>query len=292
MLAARVLQAVETAGPDDGPAVAAAADAFRRFLLLAAAVHAWVVVAHAREPMFAELTWWSAVALTGTAALALVPRLATLAARLAFVAMLVRLILVFPDAYNHLVLEAVLTGAAALTRADVPDEQALLLQIVRWVTVVVFAWTGMQKLLHGCWLRGEFLAVAVASNARYAALFTPVMPDEVARLQAIPMQPGAGPFLVDAWWFVALSNVVWIAELVLPALLLIPRTRWLGVAGSVAFLIAVEAVARELVFGLLFANVICLFLPPRTYARAFPVFLGLLLLLLVAEVGLSDVWLN
>jgi hypothetical protein len=78
---------------------------------------------------------------------------------------------------------------------------------------------------------------------------------------------------------------------VLPVLLLVPRTRLIGVAGSIAFLVAVQVVARELVFGVLFTNALLSF-APGAYRRAVPLYLGLLALLLVVEASFPDVWLN
>jgi len=266
--------------------------AFRRFVLLEAAVHAWVVVAHGHEPLFAEVALASAVALTPLAITGLLPRLATVAARAAFAVMVARLLVVFPDAYNHLVLETLFVGVAALTRAGDVLEERLLLALVRWLVVIVFFWTGLQKVLHACWFRGEFLALAIATNPHYGDLFALAMPEEVARLRALlPLRPGAGPFLVDALPFRLLSNLVWMAELVLPVLLLIPRTRRAAVAASVAFLVAVQVVARELVFGVLFTNGLLLF-APAIYRRAFPVFVALLAVLLIVEASFPDVWLN
>jgi len=289
MLADRVLAMVGVEPPD---ATVATALAFRRFLLLQAAVHAWVVVAHGREPLFAQVALVSALALTPAAVAGLVPRWATLAARVAFAVMVARLVVIFPDAYNHLVLETLFTGVAALTRSGDADEEALLLGVVRWLVVIVFAWTGLQKVLHACWFRGEFLALAIATNAHYGDLFALVMPDEVARLRAlVPLRAGAGPFLVTALPFRLLSNLVWVAEIVLPIALVVARTRALAVAASIAFLVAVQVVARELVFGVLFTNGLLLF-APAAYRRAFPLYVALLGLLLLVEASLPDVWLN
>jgi len=289
MLADRVLAMVGTEPPS---ATLATALAFRRFLLLEAAVHAWVVVGHGREPLFAQLALVSALALTPAAVAGWVPRFATLAARFAFAVMVARLVVLFPDAYNHLVLETLLTGVAALARSGDADEEALLLGVVRWLVVIVFVWTGLQKVLHACWFRGEFLALAIATNAHYGDLFALVMPDEVARLRGlVPLRAGAGPFLVSAPAFWLLSNLVWVAELALPIGLVVRRTRLLAVAGSIAFLVAVQVVARELVFGVLFTNGLLLF-APAAYRRAFPLYLALLAVLLIVEVALPDVWLN
>lgn len=289
MLADRVLAMVGVEPPGLTVDVALA---FRRFLLLEAVVHAWVVVAHDSEPLFATLALVSASMLTPVALMGLVPRFSTWAARVAFAVMVVRLIVLFPDAYNHLVLETLLTGVAGLARTGDPDEEHLLLGLVRWLVVIVFAWTGLQKVLHACWFRGEFLALAIATNAHYGDLFALVMPAEVARLRTlVPLRTGAGPFLVTAPAFQALANLVWVAELALPVGLVVARTRLLAVAGSVAFLVAVQVVARELVFGVLFTNGLLLF-APVLYRRVFPLYVVLLAVLLIVEASFPDVWLN
>jgi hypothetical protein len=61
---------------------------------------------------------------------------------------------------------------------------------------------------------------------------------------------------------VLMSNVVWLAELLLPVGLLVPRTRTASAVLAVAFVLAIQLGAREMGFTILFVNLLVLFAPP------------------------------
>ena len=68
------------------------------------------------------------------------------------------------------------------------------------------------------------------------------------------------------------SNSVWLAELVLPAMLLWQRTRVLGAVASALFVFSIQLVARETMFALLYSQLALLVLPGRGYRRIAPVY--------------------
>jgi hypothetical protein len=74
------------------------------------------------------------------------------------------------------------------------------------------------------------------------------------------------------WLLLLASNAVWVAELVLPALLLFPRTRVLGAALSALFVLSIQLVARETMFALLYSQLALLALPGRGYRRLAPLY--------------------
>lgn len=286
----RALGAVRAEAAD---AASARAAAFARLLLVAAAVHGWIMAldgeGHGLEPvLFASAI---ALSVTGIAALrSPPPRLALL---VAFGVMLVRLGASFPHVYNHLFLEMLLVGAAAATRRGDAAEDQLLLDFTRGVVVIVLFWSGLQKLLHGCYFEGQFLAVSIASNEYFATPFSWLAPGEVERLRGLlPLRIGAGPFRLEAPALVALSNLVWILELVLPIGLLVRRLRPVAVVATIALLVAIEIAAREIVFGILFGGGVLLFAPGRTFERATPWLAAALLGALATQVWRPDVWIN
>ena len=126
------------------------------------------------------------------------------------------------------------------------------------------------------------------AEARFGRVFQWLLPDgEVARLASLDRnQTGAGPYRVEAPLFVLASNLVWIAELSLPVLLVVRRTRWLAALGAIGLMVGIQVAALELGFALLFVNLLLLFLPGRWNARLFPAFAGLLLYALAALAGL------
>ena len=80
--------------------------------------------------------------------------------------------------------------------------------------------------------------------------------------------------------------------MLLPIALVVRRTRTLALAASILFVLCVEVIARELVFGVLFVNGLLLFAPGNVYRKAFWPFMGILLGLLVAELMFPDAGLN
>lgn len=270
----------------------ATTSAFLRFLLAEAAVHAWVTALDGSGRGFEDLLLVCAVVLSGCALFAFMARPPRVVVALAFTTMIARLTVAFPHLYNHLFLEALLMGAAVILPGEDEDD-AVFLQFTRATIVIVLFWSGVQKVLHGCYFEGEFLAVSIASNEYFAMPFTWIAPAEVARLRdLLPLRIGAGPFRLESLPLVALSNLVWVAEIALPIGLLVRRTRALAVVATLALLVAIESAARELVFGLLFSGGVLLFAPGRVFARALPWSVAALGALLAIELLFPDVWLN
>ena len=123
----------------------------------------------------------------------------------------------FPLAPNHFFVELYAVALLALVGRGARDA-ALALAALRWLAALVLFASGLQKLFYGHYLRGDFLAFMVGRGDRFADLFRWILPAaEVARLQALdPFRDGAGPYRVSQPLFVAVSNLVCIAELVLP----------------------------------------------------------------------------
>jgi hypothetical protein len=269
-------------GPGDAAGAATQLRALRRFVLAWSAVRSAVWLG-AGAPVDAGWLGASALLLAAAAALAFVPRLEHLAPRLALPALAVQLALTFPLTNNHWFLEGyavLLLALAGPAGRDAP----LVVAGLRWLAAIVLFHTGWQKLAYGHYFAGDFLAFMVGRGDRFAALFQWVLPsEEVARLQSYaPFERGAGPYRVAAPLFVALSNAVWIAELVLPIGLLWRRTRGLAAAAAAALVLSIQLGARELGFALLFASLLLPFAPPAWARRALPLQLLVLAAMLAA----------
>jgi hypothetical protein len=283
MSPSRADRVLALAADDEAPAeTAGRLRVLRRVLLAWGFVRSAVWLA-ADAPV--DTAWLAAsTALLGVAAgLAFAPRAEHLAPRVALPALAVQLALTFPLTNNHWFLELYAVALLALVGpggAGAP----LVLSGLRWLVAIVLFQTGLQKLLYGHYLSGDFLAFMVGRGDRFADLFQWLLPAaEVARLQAYqPLHDGAGPYRVAQPLFVALSNLVWVAELALPAGLLWRRTRTLAAGLAIAFVLALQLGARELGFALLFANLLVLFAPPVWARRLLPLSLALLALALVA----------
>lgn len=191
----------------------------------------------------------------------------------------------FPLGGNHRYLE--LTLALLFTVLDDRDEEErrLLLRAVRWTVVVVLFWSGAQKLAHGYYFRGQFLAYSLWRES-FALLLEPLLSaEEATRLAAYGDHAGEGPFLVSSPAFLFLSNAVWALEMSL-ALLLVPRsTRRFAWITAFGFVLVTEVVARELMFGIEFACAILLFARTDPVRRAVWPVAVLLALLVLMRVG-------
>lgn len=185
------------------------------------------------------------------------------ARRTAFVALaaahLVLLWAEFPSSGNHAYLELELCLVAALLRPDDEQEGLLYLRAVRWIAVIVLFYSGVQKLAHGSWLHAEYLVFSLGSETYRALLGWLLPPDELARVIAYRGEVGDGPYRVAGWTFPLLSNGTWIAEIVLAIALCVRRVRPVAMVGALSLLLAIEVVAREVFFGLVFASAILLF---------------------------------
>lgn len=165
----------------------------------------------------------------------------------------------FPQVGNHAYLELLLCALAAFLDPRHPDEARLLFRSARWMLFVVLFASGLQKLVHGYYFRGQFLAYALWIET-FRPVLEPALPAaEFVRLVETSREVGGGPFLVTSTPFLALSNAVVLAEMLLAVGLLIRPTRLASIAGSAVLILAIEAAAREAFFGLLFLDMLLLF---------------------------------
>ncbi len=276
----------------DAPGVSSARHlrAFRVLLLAHVAVQSWAWAIRPTPPPVTFppfAVYASAAALTGLCLAALLGR-GRLACVLALPLVGWQLAWLFPLAANHNFLAFVLMGLCASFELEEPEEEALLVQSLRWVAVLIFFWAGVQKVLHGMYFRGEFLTWMVAQGVeRWADIFGWMLPDgEVARLRSLPRyMSGAGPYRVDSALFLMAANSVWIGEIALGVGLVFRRTRELAALGAIGLVFLIQLAPREFMFALLYTNLMLLFVRGEWNRRLLPVFLVLYAWLLAVLLG-------
>ncbi len=188
-----------------------------------------------------------------------------------------------PFTPNHVFLSAILTSVVVAFDDEDADEGRAAIGVLRWIAVVIFVWAGVQKLLHGLYFRGEFLAWMIAHGVdRWSTFFSLVVPaDEIARLEALPrFVPGSGPYRVASPLFVALSNSVWLGEIAIGIAALFRRTRVVAGIAAIALVFAIQSAPREFMFALLYTSLLLFMLPGepnRRFQWGFVLIYGLVL---------------
>ena len=199
----------------------------------------------------------------------------------------------FPHGANHHYLELGVLALGAVFDDRRRGEAQLLLQSCRWLVVIVLFWAGLQKILHGYYFGGEFLSYAITQEARFAQIFGVLLPnDELLRLQSYgqPAPLGAGPYRVEAWPLLLVSNATYSMEILVAIGLLVRRVRPLALCAAMALVIAIELAAREVLFGALYLGLLALFGRRALNWKLLPVFLALYAYLLAAGFGVLPTW--
>ncbi len=189
------------------------------------------------------------------------------------------LAMAFPVFANHLFLEWSVLFFLVLCRRD-PE---LALQAIRYLVLIAFFYSGVQKAWGGQYFAGEFLASKIATSANFREFFGLfVASAEVERLVELGGATGSGPYTSRDPLFVLMSNAVWIAETALPALLLWSPTRHIAFFAALLLIVGIELGARELVFGGLFTTLLLLFLPGRNGLVLWPLLSAVQLFAVIA----------
>lgn len=249
------------AGEDaDAPTRASKIRAFQTVLLF----HLWLGPLATVAGSWNEWTGAVRFQLGTAAALSLIGLLLPAARRGVFAAFavltLAQIALTFPLGANHGLAEFVTAGLLAFLDLEKDEEQILLLALLRWLFAIVFFYAGVQKLIHGCYFRGEALAYFIAGKPSYASFFSMILPSEdLARLGALAASGGVGPYRVSLPLFILLSNLSYILEIVLPFLLMARRTRSAAVLATAAFVVMIGSSSFEFLFNIFYLNLLLLF---------------------------------
>lgn len=278
-----------TADPKDGSA-RSHLEAFRTLVLahLATQSAAWAIVPPEGPLAFPAWAIIAAAALEFALLAASLVGRGRLACQLAVPIVFAQLVWTFPHAANHTGLAFVLLGFCALFDPASREDERAMLQSLRWIAALVFIWAGLQKVLHGTYFRGEFLAWLVAQGTdRWAFVFGFLIgPEELARLGSYAAHPVySGPYRVASPLFVAASNSVWIMELALGIGLLVHRARHVCGLLAIGVVLAIQTAPREFMFALLYTNMLLLCVRGGFNERLKWFFLALYAALLAALLG-------
>ncbi len=202
------------------------------------------------------------------------------------IVLLVRHVTTFPIVSNHSYLEFILISLYCWIDSSRADEKELFLQTCRWLTVIIFFYSGVQKLWYGEYFDGRFLAfLAAISPKSRMALDLLIQPEELTRLVSYKMQAGSGPFLIDSVIFKVVSNGAWISEIVLGLLLLFRKVWPLAVVCAIFTVFVVEFIARELIFGVLMVSLLFLFCRRDVIRPLLPVYIVFMAYLVAVRLG-------
>jgi hypothetical protein len=266
-------------GLDEPEAAASKLRSIRRLLLVTIACESWFVLGYVPYSSRPMAYGFVAILLLGCAIAGWRDRFARPASALAFSMLLGVVLSAFPDNANHQYLSLLLLILVLLadSRGSDDERNALAaLQSMRWIAVIGVFWAGVMKLFYGYWLGGEFLAFRVAGNSGFTqVLGLLVSREELSRLLGLGMDLGAGPFRADAPLLILVSNVTWLAELLLPLGLLWPRTRRLSMVTTILLFVAIQMGAHEVFFGGLMVGLLLLFAHRDRVAAALPWITGL-----------------
>jgi hypothetical protein len=231
--------------------------------------------------------WEYVVILLGCALLGIKADYARPAAFVALLVLLSRHVSTFPVIANHTYLEAILLAFLCWIDRTEEEQRELFFQATRWLVVILFFYSGVQKAWYGEYFDGRFLAFLASQSPKTRTAFELLLPQaEFARLLSYRMQPGNGPFVVDSLFFKILSNGAWISEIAVALLLAFRRTRVLGIIFGVAMMFAIEFIARELIFGILVLSLLFLFATRDINRRLLPVYICALIYMSAGVLGM------
>lgn len=278
-------------GRDDPETLAAKVTAVRRFLLVYLAVEAWFRYTAQTSHRSAGLTF--ALLFTLCMALGVFRRWNRSACEVATLVVLGHIAWTFPHTPDWMYVQGLVLLIILPFDPAQEQENALLLQGLRWVPLLVLLWSGIKKLSYGYWFGATFFGQMIGFDTRFKQAFALLLtPEEHLRLVRL-FWPGAldrGPWTVDSPLVVALSNTIWILQIVVPLALLLPRLRRYAMALGILLVIAFELIAREVFFGALLSYLLLLYSPRDLNRKLFPVYCVLFAWLLLIAVGVLPRW--
>jgi len=258
------------------------------FLLIAAAFHAWVSRFPAPTPLFDAYQSWNCLAVTLCALIGVSTRWTSHCLVVTWCLVLVRVITTFPTSANHSFLELLLFSLAILCRSDRRAEQVLLLNGARWLVIIAMFFSGLQKLFHGGYFDGRFLAYMTAESDRSVVSAWALSPEALAHIKNLAGHVGTGPYAVREPLFVVMSNAVYVVEMLVGVLLLIPKGRKITVVAAIGLVLVIETTSREFTFGSVAMYLFLLFWPSDLGRRLLPVFILRFGILLFMEFQYPD----
>jgi hypothetical protein len=176
----------------------------------------------------------------------------------------------WPFTLNHGVLEAVILLLILLDINETPEKSSLnSADMIKWLMVSVWIYSGLQKLFHGYFFDGQYFALEMLSGdsglgknlgIAFKTLESFFRVPGYATMQCCRM----GPISLPAWevgLFQLISFFTIVTELFLPGTLLFPATRKLGVILLFLFQLTVGLISTEMDFTYTVVAILFLFVP-------------------------------
>jgi hypothetical protein len=265
-------------GVDDPEVAAEKLRSIRRLVLLTVALEAWLALRYVPYSSSPGIYGLAAAGLGVCAIAGWHDRFARPAMGVALLLLLAVVLSVFPENANHQYLSLLLLTIALLVDphgSEAESDTVAALQSMRWIVAIGIFWAGVMKLYYGYWLGGEFLAFRVANDPDFRTVLGFLVPaPELARLMGLGTEIGAGPYRAAAPLLIAVSNVTWLSEVVLPFFLLWSRTRGPAMVATILLFLAIQAGAREVFFGGLMVGLLLLYARRDRVAGALPWIVG------------------
>jgi hypothetical protein len=218
--------------------------------------------------------------------LALIPRVAQYAAPLATLLLAYDLVRLFPNVASHTWL--LFLGLFTVSFFDLRnlEERFDCVHSLRWLLAIVLFSMGIQKALHGTYFQGQFFAFQVAHTDAFAGLFRSwITPEEFARLRALGEAGGPGPYRLTGTLPLVASNAVWLLATLAPLFLLWRRTRSAAALLALALFLAAERAVANVLFGVLFAGSMLIFLRGNWMGRLLPLLCAAYAMLIGVRAG-------
>lgn len=183
---------------------------------------------------------------------------------------------------NHNLLEYCCLGILLFVDRRDSSERQLGLAAMQWLVIMAIFSSGLQKVWHGSYFHGDFLAWSIANGRWNDTLASLLDPAELERLRSYAGAPfhfvkdqlisaRPGPYRTRSTLLVLISNSVWILEISLPPALLVKRTRTVALIALIAMFAIIVTIVREAFFGMLVMNLLLLFARRNVHSIALPV---------------------
>jgi hypothetical protein len=174
----------------------------------------------------------------------------------------------WPFTLNHVVLEALIVGMMILDPGETIKGPSTA-RLIQFLMLSVWFYSGIQKLFHGYYMSGEYMALEAFSGESRLGVSLAWL------LHSLERATGAPPFpplhccvtapLSLQWWEVAILRSLGIltvaAEIGFPLLLLFRRTRAAGVFLLFCLQLAIGIFSREIDFAFTSTAILLLFTP-------------------------------
>lgn len=175
----------------------------------------------------------------------------------------------FPGGSNHFYLSVIVLMSFTICDIGQKGNRLSLLASLRWYAIIVTFYSGFKKLLFGTYFKGQYLSTVIHERGFSDALAYVTNAKEHHRLVEYAVHGAPGPYFFESPIALVVSNGVYLTEIAVAILLLWKKTRVVGAYCGIGLVLGIELIAREVVFGLIYSNLLVLFLSEHIARRWF-----------------------